>query len=64
VELALARRLSPLAQRRLTPSTAQPLVNSQSRGRDRRGTADLDVSAKLPEQCLERGEEAEAFPGR
>ena len=26
--------------------------------------ADLDVSAKLPEQCLERGEEAEAFPGR
>ena len=26
--------------------------------------ADLDVSAKLPEQRLERGEEAEAFPGR
>jgi hypothetical protein len=26
--------------------------------------ADLDVFAKLPEQCLERGEEAEAFPGR
>ena len=26
--------------------------------------ADLDVSAKLPEQRLERGEKAEAFPGR
>jgi glycosyltransferase involved in cell wall biosynthesis len=40
-----------------------PSVDSGTK-RNGLSEADLDVFAKLPEQCLERGEEAEAFPRR
>ena len=45
------------------PVVFTPTVDSGTR-RNGLSKADLDVSAKLPEQCLDRGEESEAFPGR
>jgi hypothetical protein len=57
-EDAVDRRAKPLLSFR-----PQAGVDSGTK-RNGLSKADLDVSAKLPEQCLERGEEAEAFPGR
>ena len=76
-ENSLAGRASGLIRARLGPSSYLALGSTPSAvearmiagvdsGTKRNGLskADLDVSAKLPEQRLERGEEAEAFPGR
>ena len=66
---------SMIVRRRSCPSNSSTLAlkarfslrrNPVDSGTRRNGLskADLDVFAKLREQRLERGEEAEAFPGR
>jgi hypothetical protein len=64
--LPIERRRAARERVRAILATEVPELRRVDSGTRRNGLskADLDVSAKLPEQCLDRGEESEAFPGR